>query len=473
MALPERVKQIIHDLQPQLIETVCRSVQIPSVEAQAQAGAPYGKAVADALEHALETGRKLGFAADSIDGQVGWCEYGDGEENIVVLGHMDVVPAGSGWTKEPFDAEVSEGRIWGRGTMDDKGPMFACLYGLKALQMAGVPLKRKVRILFGTNEETGSADIPYYAAREPQPAAAFSPDGEFPVIFAEKGILNARLSGELGSDGAYVLESLDGGTASNVVPALCTGSIRVADTTAAAKEIEAICRRHDFSCRLETKDREHLELTLIGKSAHGSTPAEGVNAAARYLIVLNDLNMGGVIQKLAAGLGEEVDGSSLGIAQKDDIGSLTVNMGVLHGENGKLSLVLNIRYPVTAEAESVTAPLQAWAAANGMNCEIMSVTHPLYHAPDEPLIKRLLSVYREYRGEGEPIAIGGGTYAKELPNTVAFGPLFPGRVDLNHQADEYIALEELEELTQIYAQAIEELANMPAQTETDKREEDR
>lgn len=462
--LSQAVREIIHEYQPQLVETVRQSVRIPSVLGEAAPAAPYGPQVNRALEHALETAGRLGFRTGNIGGQVGWCEYGAGEEMVAVLGHMDVVPAGGGWRHEPFGAELSDGRIWGRGAMDDKGPMFACLYGLKALADAGVPLRRRVRILFGTNEESGSADILHYTAREELPVLAFSPDGEFPVIFAEKGILNLKISaGREPGPAAVRLESLHGGTAPNAVPDVCTARLRTADAET-ADILRRECTAREFPFEMHCGADGTVELSLFGKSAHGSTPEKGINAAARMLLVLDrlclDQGSGRLVHFLAEKIGEETDGQSLGVALRDEIGALSLNLGLLDYEDSGLSAVLNIRFPVTRCAEEVVEPVMRLAEENGVQCRVLSCDAPLYHAPEEPLVQQLLEVYHDYRPDGDAIAIGGGTYAKELPNTVAFGPLFPGRPDLNHQADEYITLEELEELTQIFAQAMAALANI-------------
>ena len=461
----DRVREYVHQFQPDLIETVRQSVRIQSVKGREEPGAPYGKPIHDALMHALATAGQLGFKTGNVGGHVGWCEYGDGEEMVAVLGHLDVVPAGTGWTDDPFSAELREGKILGRGTMDDKGPLFACLYGLKALVSAGVPLRRRIRILFGTNEESGSADIPHYTASEELPVLAFSPDGEFPVIFAEKGILNVRFSAPAYSDGAEGLqiEQLHGGTAPNAVADTCTVRVRGIDA-AALRSLSRTCEALKYRHRIDAGEENTAEITFFGKSAHGSTPHKGVNAASHAIRVLDTLSLRGAagrwIHFLAEKLGEETDGRSLGIQMEDHTGALTVNLGLLRLENGTLSAALNIRYPVTRHKDEVLVPLEKLAMENHLGFQVLSGEAPLYHDPSEPLVAELLKVYHEFRPGGSPIAIGGGTYAKELPNTVAFGPLFPGRLDLNHQANEYITLEELEELTQIYTRAMEALSNM-------------
>lgn len=460
MGLPDEVIQKVHTYQPELLETVRQSIRIPSVAGEARPGAPYGAEVNRALCHALETAENLGFSTRNLDGHVGWCEYGRGREMVAVLGHLDVVPAGDGWKRPPFAAEVAEGCLWGRGSMDDKGPLFAALYGLKALADAKAPMKRRVRVLFGTNEENGSTEMPFYTSGQELPVMGFTPDGEFPVIHAEKGILNLRLSVPCGgkSDGVDVAY-IRGGTAANVVPEACEVKLSAREPERLREALRPLC---GSGCELmETEDGAVLR--TFGKSAHGSVPEKGVNAIARTVRLMEKLPLESGLKRLVAFLnsqvGVETDGRSLGVAMEDPMGALTLNLGTLRADGNQAEAVLNIRYPVTRTAREVLKPIEAKARDAGLEVELLMCAEPLYYPKEHPLVSRLLSVYRSCRGPGEPLAIGGGTYAKELPNTVAFGPLFPGREDRNHQSDEYISLKELEELTRIYAHAIFELAN--------------
>lgn len=460
MELPGEVLRNVHQCQPELLETVRQSIRIPSVTGEARPGAPYGEEVNRALCHALETAEALGFSTRNLDGQVGWCEYGRGREMVAVLGHLDVVPAGDGWKRPPFAAEVAEGCLWGRGSMDDKGPLFAALYGLKALADAKAPMKRRVRVLFGTNEENGSTEMPFYTSTQELPVMGFTPDGEFPVIHAEKGILNLRLSVSCGREPAGVdVTCIRGGTAANVVPAVCEAKLRSREPGRLREALRPFC---GSGCEL-TETEDGVILRTFGKSAHGSVPETGVNAIARTIWLLEKLPLDSGLKRLAAFLnsqvGAETDGHSLGIAMEDSMGALTLNLGTLRADGSQAEAVLNIRYPVTKTAQEVLKPIEARAREAGLKLELLMCAEPLYYPREHPLVSRLLSVYHACRGPGEPLAIGGGTYAKELPNTVAFGPLFPGREDRNHQSDESISLKELEELTRIYAHAIFELAN--------------
>ena len=182
MNLNERVLA----MEPQLLACLQENLCIPSVQGDAEEGAPYGLEVRRSLDHVLAAAEKLGFRTENVDNHLGWCEYGQGEEMVAVLGHLDVVPAGDGWSFDPWGGEIRDGRIFGRGTMDDKGPSIAALFALAALRDSGLPIKRRIRLLFGCNEETGSADVKYYLAKGGEvPVMGFTPDGEYPVINGE------------------------------------------------------------------------------------------------------------------------------------------------------------------------------------------------------------------------------------------------------------------------------------------------
>ena len=213
------VSERLDAMQPQMIEALRRLVAIRSVEHLGEGGTPFGLGVQRCLEEALQIGRELGFETVNMDDMVGWCEYGSGEEMVAVLGHLDVVPEADGWTSPPYEARLVGDKIVGRGTTDDKGPLTAALFALKAVKETGIPLKRRIRILFGTNEETGSADMSYYLAHGGEvPVAGFTPDGEYPLINGEKGIVNENYERTLAQTGAFRLLRLEGGVAANVTP---------------------------------------------------------------------------------------------------------------------------------------------------------------------------------------------------------------------------------------------------------------
>ena len=445
--------------QEQLIACLQENLQIPSVQGDAQDGAPYGVHVRRSLDHVLETAEKLGFRTVNVAGHLGWCEYGEGEEMVAVLGHLDVVPAGDGWTCDPWGGELRDGRLWGRGTTDDKGPSIAALFALAALRDSGLPIQRRIRLLFGCNEETGSADVKYYLAQGGEvPVMGFTPDGEYPVINGEKGIINVTFSHTYDQTGELKLLSIHGGTAPNVVPAHACAKLACSQELA-----ERIARLNAPNVRF-TATEYGLFVEAEGVSAHGSTPGLGENAIGRLLLALDTLPFTGeladAIHFLAETIGMETDGTSAGIYLYDDVsGELTLNLGTLEGDEHKMSMKINYRYPVTREYGDCGPVLNAKFAQAGFTLDSEVHKAKLYIPEDSQLVSTLLKVYRQETGlEGKPKCIGGGTYAKMLPNTLAFGPIFPGDEVREHKPDEYIAIDNLIKNAQIIAAAMYEMA---------------
>ena len=446
-------------LQNEMIACLQENLQIPSVQDEAAEGAPYGIQVRKCLDHVLTSAEALGFKTVNVDNHVGWCEYGEGEEMVAVLGHLDVVPAGDGWTCDPYGGEIRDGKIWGRGTTDDKGPSIAALFALAALRNSGLPLRRRVRLLLGCNEETGSADIKYYLAHGGEvPVMGFTPDGEYPVINGEKGIINTTFCISYDQNGDVKLLEIDGGTAPNVVPAAAYAKLgcskEVAEKIAATSIPKVTFTVTEYGVLVEAE----------GVSAHGSTPGLGENAIGRLLQALDTLplsqEVADPIHFVAEKLGMETDGKSAGIYLYDDVsGELTLNLGKIIGDHKSFCMKINYRYPVTKEyADCGPAFNKAFTDA-GFTVDSEVHKAKLYIPSDSQLVSTLLKVYTEQTGlVGEAKCIGGGTYAKMLPNTLAFGPIFPGDEIREHKPDEYISVENLIKNAQIIAAAMYEMA---------------
>ena len=445
--------------QDDMIKCLQENLQIASVQDESASDAPYGTSVKECLQHILSAANKLGFKTVNVDNHLGWCEYGEGEEMIAVLGHLDVVPAGDGWTCDPFGGEIKDSKIWGRGTTDDKGPTIAALYALAALRDSQLPIRRRVRLLFGCNEETGSADVKYYLNHGGEvPVMGFTPDGEYPVINGEKGIINATYSCHYKQQGDLKLISIHGGTAPNVVPAAASAKIECSKDM--AKKLSLLKAP---KVRFTSTDYG-IFVEADGVSAHGSTPGEGENAIGRLLLALDTLPLCGKVAEavhfLASHLGMETDGTSAGIALEDSVsGKLTLNLGTLQADDGKMQLKINYRYPVTKEYTDCAPILNQLFADAGFTLDAEVHKAKLYIPEDSQLVSTLLKVYKEQTGlDGRAKCIGGGTYAKMLPNTLAFGPIFPGDEVREHKPDEYIEISNLIKNAHIIAAAMYEMA---------------
>lgn len=452
-------RELIQQNMDSLIADLQGCIQIPSLYREDDSGYPYGKAVHACLEYMLSKAEAMGFTTGNLDNHVGWCEYGQGEEMVAVLGHLDVVPEGDGWTVPPYGGVVRDGRIYGRGTMDDKGPTMCALYGLKAIRDAGLPLKRRIRILFGLNEETGSADMKYYRAHGGEiPVMGFTPDGEYPIINGEKGLITETYRQTLPQEGKLVLKKIVGGTAPNIVPNHAYAVLGCDGDTAA--QIAAMTGEKITVAAADGGVRVEAE----GVNAHACAPQEGENAIGRLLLFLAKLpfegQTGRVISFLAQKLGMEHDGASLGIAMEDAVsGKLTMNFGVLRFDGVQMELKLNYRYPVTKTFEQCGPQVLAAFEAMGFEKTAGVYKDKLYMSADSPLVKKLLGVYRECTGDlSEPKSIGGGTYAKMVPNVLAFGPIFPGDEVREHKPDEFMELSRLLDNAEILAKAMYAMA---------------
>lgn len=441
----------------ELLESLAALVRIPSVEGVPEEHAPFGREPARALHETLALCEKLGFRTGNMDDRVGWCEYGEGEEMVAVLGHLDVVPAGDGWTEtEPFSGEIKNGRIYGRGTMDDKGPMVAAIYALAALKDAGFAPSKRIRLLFGTNEETGCGDMSWYVSHGGElPVYGFTPDGEYPIINGEKGILNGTYSRKLHQTGDYRLTKFEGGAASNISPAYAAAELQCpADAASKISADKVTVTPIEGGIRVEAE----------GIAVHGSTPEQGENAIGRLAQALNQLpltgELGDCMAFVAERIGMEVHGESLGLAMRDELsGPLTLNLGVAKFEQETLSLVFSVRYPVTLKYERVYPRLSRSFTLGGFTETEMTHAAAIYMPPESELIRRLSKVYEEQTGEkAELKSIGGGTYAKSMPNLVAFGPIFPGDEVREHKPDEYMEIERVLQNAEIIATAMYELA---------------
>ena len=440
----------------ELLAELAALIQIPSVASEPEEGAPYGREPLRCLEHMLALCERLGLRTGRMDNRVGWCEYGDGAEMVGVLVHLDVVPAGSGWTEaEPFSGEIKDGRIYGRGTMDDKGPAVGAVYALAALKDAGVKLTRRIRILFGTSEEVGCNDIAWYVEHGGElPVIGFTPDAEYPVINGEKGIIDATYVKTLHQTGAYRLLKLEGGTASNISPAHAVAEIACPADAAAKIAADKVT---------VTPIEGGIRVEAAGVSVHGSTPELGENAVGRLAQALAQLPFEGdaadCIAFLADRIGMECHGESLGLAMRDDLGPLTFNLGVMKLKDDALSLSFTIRYPVSKTYDDVFPRVERAFTLGGFTLTDQWSKPSLYVSPESELIRKLSKVYEEQTGSAAALkTLGGGTYAKSMPNLVAFGPIFPGDIVREHQANEYVPVEWVLRNAEIIGAAMYELA---------------
>lgn len=460
------INKKINKMRDELIKSTKELISIKSVKEESKEGYPFGEGPAKALEYSLNLCNELGFKTVNLDNYIGYAEYGQGEEYIGVLGHLDVVPEGDGWIYPPYAAEIHDGKIYGRGTMDDKGPMVACIYGLKAIKELGLKTSKKIRIIFGTNEESGSeGEIERYFESEKEPIAGFTPDAEYPIINGEKGLTIFDLVKELtNKEGENAISYIKGGQKANMVPDYCEAGILINDANIVINAAKEFKDRTGYDLSVEVKD-EIIIVKSKGVGAHGSLPQVGKNAIMQLFkfieeLPLEDSDILDFIKFMNKHVGMEVYGESFGVGLEDEVsGKLSFNTGVVNMNKDRITMTLNLRYPVTCKFEDMMNGLNSTLKGTEIKIENMQHQEPLYFSKDNEIIKVLSKVYEEQTGDkAKLLSIGGGTYAKEMPNIVAFGPIFPGEPDLDHQANEYIKVEDLIENAKIYAHAMYELA---------------
>ncbi|MFC4618940.1 dipeptidase PepV [Camelliibacillus cellulosilyticus] len=429
---------------------------------------PMGKKIDEALAYILSLGRNAGFATKNLDGYVGYMEMGDSDDYIGVLAHVDVVPAPGVWTTPPFEPHYRNGRLYARGAIDDKGPGIAVFYALKMLKELNLPLKRKIRLIYGTDEESGMRCVRHYLETEPEPVMGFSPDAEFPIVHAEKGQINIKLTiKSTGEEGAFVLKQFTAGERGNMVPGRAEAEINTKQPQDLIKHFQGYCNEEHLVGEYRLSADGKVTLILYGKTVHGMEPQKGVNAGLECLHFLNRLPFKGsdnaFISFTTDCLYRDPFGEHLGIKYREDVlGSLTVNAGILNYDcNEGGSVQLNIRCPLNTEYLRTIEIIMEQAEKYGFNIEETRQSTPHYVPSNHPLIKTLRSAYQSITGENPMLlTTGGATYAKLFKNAVAYGAVFPGKEMSAHQIDEFIEIEDLLKATAIYARALYELSHL-------------
>lgn len=451
----ENINKKIEEMREEILASIKESVAIESVKGEAKENAPYGEGPKKALDHALALGEKLGFKTGNLDNRIGWVEYGEGEEMAAVLGHVDIVPLGEGWDYDPLGCEIHDGKMYGRGVLDDKGPTIAAIYGLKAIRDLELPIDRRIRVIFGCDEENGSSCVQHYVESGAEmPTIGFTPDADFPVIFFEKGQSFWELTKRVEEKSTVKVLSIKGGTAKNVVMPRCT---MVVEGDFDFKETEAI---------KVTKENGNTVIVSNGRGAHGSTPHLGTNSAIQLFKELKaqGINLGGDLQRLVdfvtEKIGDETQGESLGAFNSDEeTGNTSVCLGMIDCTEDSLEITLDIRYPNHTDRDKLVANVKKSAEAYGLEGNLVGEGKMLYVSKESELVQKLVNVYTEETGDvQEPIAIGGGTYAKAFNNMVAFGPIFPGDPDVIHQPNECADVEKMIKSYQIITAAMYEIA---------------
>lgn len=448
------------------LEDLFTILKIDSVrdDSKATKDAPVGPGPKKALEEFLAIGKRDGFKAENFDNWAGHIEYGDGDEIMGVLAHVDVVPTGTGWETDPFEPVIKEGRLYARGSSDDKGPGMAAYYAIKIIKELDLPVSKKIRFILGTDEESEWKGIKHYLETQQEPDFGFSPDAAFPIINGEKGNVSAVLKfGGNAAGGTHKLVEFESGLRPNMVPQDAVAVIDSKQPEELENAFQDFLSGQPVSGDLAV-DGHRVTIQIVGKAAHGSTPAKGVNAGTYLARFLSEFNFGGdaqdFIQVAALYLHEDPAGEKLGVAHTDEVmGALTSNTGIFKfkaDEEGQLTI--NMRYPQGTSEEIIGKSINEKMSQYSVEVTLPEGKVPHYVPGNDPLVRTLLDVYHRQTGlEASEQVIGGGTYGRLMTRGVAYGAMFPDSVDTMHQANEFMAVDDLMNAMAIYAEAIYEL----------------
>lgn len=453
------IDKAVDEIEESMIKDIARVVKYYSVQSEPKEGMPFGEGPAQALNEALKIAEELGFRVKNYDNYAGTAEMGEGDKLIGIIGHVDVVPVSDGWKYDPFGCELHDGVLYGRGVTDDKGPSIAALYAMKIVRDSGIPVNKRVRLLFGANEETGMKGVEYYRNIEGEFDYGFTPDASFPLIFGEKGNYNAWFEADTNrADAKVKILSVEGGMAVNVVnDKVVLTAERNGYDEELIRNFTAFANYNQMDISVDEGDT--VVLTLMGKAAHASTPELGKNAISYLMRFVAEEKL--FSSPFAEGYNKVIGlsylGENCGVSYSDDYGPLTFNVGIIRTEGEKTSASIDIRYPITTEDFNVYNDLMKKNFAEaGLQLTETRIGPSLFIDPESPLVQKLYEAYVKGSGDtvNKPYTIGGGTYAKAFKNIVAFGPEFPNEEYNIHMTDEFMPVETLKKAIRSYIYAI-------------------
>lgn len=470
--LYERIDQWMEAHREELVRDICRMVRIASVSDPEAEEKPFGRGCLEALEEMLRMGEEYGFQTHNYENYVGamWLEDGPMEETIGFWNHLDVVPVGNNWVYPPFEPVVKDGYLIGRGSQDNKGPAVGMMYVMRCLKELKIPLKHRLCLFVGCDEERGMSDLEYYTKHYETPALSMIADSGFPVCYGEKGILELNLQANtpLSED----IAAIEGGCASNIIPELA--SVTVKGET--ARRARCALKEKAGDVELEETADGMVTITVHGTSKHSAFPEGSVNAIQKLFCLLTDHHIWGeadaarmeAFQKA----NEDYYGEGFGIAFSDEVSGRLTSAGTMVSlKGGYLTLHFNIRYSISETESHILDRIKAFCRENGCSYTVLRGSAPSYFDRNHPAVDRLTDLYNEIMGtEAEPFVMGGGTYARKLPKAFAFGvgglpktkeqlecTLFEPQHGDAHQPDEGLHIASLMQALKIYGMSVVEL----------------
>ena len=409
---------------------------------------PFGVGCKGVLEYFLNNAKKDGFNVLNVDNYAGHVEFGTSNEILGILGHLDVVPVeGQKWATNPFELTIKDGIMYARGVNDDKGPVVASYVALKMIKDLNIKPNYKVRLIVGCDEESGSRCLERYFSKQEKPSISFSPDADFPGIYGEKG----NVSYDILVDSDNVITSFVSGTRYNIVPELAKAKLNIDVKDKYLKYLK------DNNISGEVLNDEYI---MYGKASHAMCPENGINAAVNLFKFISEATSSKLAKFVTTYFYNDTYGKKIGYYDYDDeMKHLTSNFAVVDINSCGGKIGVNCRIPKDSDIELIKEKIDFITKPYGYSYNVIHATGIHYVSPDSHLMKTLYESYKKISGDNtnKPNTIGGGTYAHDLENSVAFGPLFPGREDVCHIANEYMYESDFDLMVEIYFNAICEL----------------
>lgn len=465
----EKIDAYIDSKKDEMIEDLKMLVRIDSQRGRAKEGKPFGDGPAKVVAAAEGLMKQYGLQTTNYDNYVVTGDFGTQEKALDILAHLDVVPVTEDWTvTEPFQPKVVDGRIYGRGTADDKGPAIAALYALRAIRELGLPMKKSVRLILGSDEECGSGDLEYYYAKEQEAPYTFTPDADFPLINIEKGSFKGEFSADFPAEDAkaYVV-SFTSGDKVNVVPARATLVVAGVEAAVVEEAAARVTAQTNVAFTTESQADGTVKVSAKGVAAHASTPAEGKNALTATLRLITALPLDAT-KGLTALLGlealfpyEDTCGKQAGIdRENEESGALTLCFSIMDYTPEHLHAIFDARLPIGCTKENTSYPVKEALAQYGITLDNDELREPHCVPGDSWFVQTLLGSYERYFGKkGKALSTGGGTYVHELERGVAFGCMVPEVDNHMHGDDEFMEIEMLLRSAKIFADAIMKICN--------------
>lgn len=456
--MKDKIVEYFDNHKEQLLGFISELIEIPSVKGEASEGKPFGEMPYKALCKALEIAESFGFATKNHEGYVGTADMNDNETELTILAHLDVVPAGDGWSTDPFKMVVDGDRILGRGVSDDKGPAIAAMFAMKAVNDLGIKLNKNCRLILGTDEECGSSDLKYYFSKNPVPKYAFTPDANFPVTNGEKGRFTKKFCKKINlKKESKKIVSINAGVAANAVPSFAKAVVTGFDE----EEISSAIKKAESTNA--TFEINVNEIICNGTSAHASLPENGNNPVTALVEMLSHLDFDTESKKTVDSLKElfphgKYNGESFGVAMEDKLGALTLTLDILNFDGETLEGCFDTRTPLSATKDNCANKIADKLAEYGYEIENTEMIKPHYVDENSDFVKTLLSAYEEFSGDkGDCICMGGGTYVHNIDTGVAFGAISRDIQTNMHGANEFMLIDDIIVSAQVFTKVIIDL----------------